>query len=225
MAHRGEGLLSRRCSGVALSLTGADGLGSQEHDAAAAAAAGRNDGKTAMHWAARNGCGGVLAYLLRLGGPGPLARDGTTPLHLACYGGHVAAVRCLLDANGEARPGGGIPAALTSTNNYGCGPAHWAALGGHVKMVEWLALRGVPLDTTQVRHVSSRERQREDCSRASAHVDWLWLAERRRGTRRCTRLSQSGTDRWRNSWSPGCRRQHWRLQMVVAALRASSRAS
>ena len=46
------------------------------------------DGRTAMHWAARNGKIEVMDYFLKSGvDVNVFTKDGTTPLMLACYGG------------------------------------------------------------------------------------------------------------------------------------------
>ena len=58
--------------------------------------------------------------------------DGTTPLHLACYGGHLAAAKLLVDEFG---------ADLHATNAYACSAAHWACMGrgsGTLGLVQWL---------------------------------------------------------------------------------------
>lgn len=94
----------------------------------------RRDGKTCLHYAARNGHLHCIRYLL-----GPLVQppadenrnrhiahmvdersgEGTTPLHLACYGGHPGAVRYLVEDLG---------ADPHATNDWGCTCAHWAAM-------------------------------------------------------------------------------------------------
>ena len=56
------------------------------------------------------------------------ARDGTTPLHLACFGGHVHMMRLLLEHGAD----------ITRVNGYACGTPHWVAMGGAVAAGEWL---------------------------------------------------------------------------------------
>lgn len=80
----------------------------------------RRDGKTCLHYAARNGKLPCVRYLLetqKLAVDEPSGED-TTALHMACYGGHPAVVQYFLDhgANGFA------------TNAWGCSAAHWAAM-------------------------------------------------------------------------------------------------
>ncbi len=101
-------------------------------DPLAAHAARKRDGKTALHWAARNGRVQVIKYLLsaKVGVNQDVpAADGTTPLHLALFGGHVAAATTLRDAGAD----------VAAANSWGCTVAHWAAMGGHVQAAEWVS--------------------------------------------------------------------------------------
>ena len=95
----------------------------------------RRDGKSCLHYAARNGHVHCIRYLLELEQsvrPGDenlrsyklhtvdeRSGEGTTPLHLACYGGHPRAVKHLVEEFG-ANP--------LSKNDWGCTCAHWAAM-------------------------------------------------------------------------------------------------
>ena len=45
--------------------------------------------------------------------------EGTTPLHLACYGGHLSTVQYLIEEEG---------ADATALNDWGCSCAHWVAM-------------------------------------------------------------------------------------------------
>ena len=72
----------------------------------------RRDGKSCLHWACRNGHNAVVAYLVdnlyssralhKLG-----TGDGTTPVHIACFGGMVDMLHflydryCMTDSSGE----------------------------------------------------------------------------------------------------------------------------
>ncbi len=93
----------------------------------------RRDGKTFLHYAARNGHTDCIRYLLKLessyqSGDGNTLKahtvdersgEGTTPLHLACYGGHPRAVKQLVEEFG---------ADPHANNDWGCTCAHWAAM-------------------------------------------------------------------------------------------------
>ena len=93
----------------------------------------RRDGKTCLHYAARNGHINCIRYLLQLKSPeqsedgnilnvhtvDERSGEGTTPLHLACYGGHPRAVKHLVEEFG---------ADPHANNDWGCTSAHWAAM-------------------------------------------------------------------------------------------------
>ena len=62
--------------------------------------------------------------------------DGTTPLHLACYGGHLTTIQLLVDT---------YNADLDRVNEWGCGVGHWTAMSIHsepstvVKVLDYLS--------------------------------------------------------------------------------------
>jgi len=86
----------------------------------------RRDGKTCLHYAARNGKIDCIQFLLEKKQYKHLCHevdeksgDGTTPLHLACYGGHPITVRYLIETYG---------ADVSIINDWGCSCSHWAAM-------------------------------------------------------------------------------------------------
>ena len=82
----------------------------------------RRDGKTSLHYAARNGHNTCIDLIMSRDDAPSVdipSGDGTTPLHLACYGGHVSTVRHLIEK---------YQANAHAVNEWACGTAHWAAM-------------------------------------------------------------------------------------------------
>lgn len=82
----------------------------------------RRDGKTSLHYAARNGHNECIDLILSRQDAPPVdvsSGDGTTPLHLACYGGHPSTVKHLIETH---------QANANALNEWGCGTAHWTAM-------------------------------------------------------------------------------------------------
>jgi len=85
----------------------------------------RRDGKTCLHYAARNGHVDCIRYLLKEQHQhthhdvDEKSGDGTTPLHLACYGGHPETVKYLVEMNG---------ADVKENNDWGCSCSHWIGM-------------------------------------------------------------------------------------------------
>ena len=93
-----------------------------------------DDGWTPQHLCAINGFAPCLKILLASGTQmnERLASDGSTPLMLAAYAGHTAAVTALLDAG----------ASLLTTCNRGFTALHYAASGGKTNICSLLVDRG-----------------------------------------------------------------------------------
>lgn len=82
----------------------------------------RRDGKTSLHYAARNGQNACIDLLLSRQDAPPVdipSGDGTTPLHMACYGGHPSTVKHLIQKHG---------ADVHAVNEWQCGSAHFVAM-------------------------------------------------------------------------------------------------
>lgn len=80
----------------------------------------RRDGKTCLHYAARNGRLDCVRYLIEKRGDAVDARsgDGTTPLHMACFGGAPSVVEYLTKQDAK----------VGAVNDWDCNAAHWTAM-------------------------------------------------------------------------------------------------
>lgn len=80
----------------------------------------RRDGKTCLHYASRNGHLHCVRYLVEdeRHDVNETSGDGTTPLHMACFGAHVDVANYLIGQGANAM----------ATNDWGCGTAHWIGM-------------------------------------------------------------------------------------------------
>ena len=106
----------------------------------------RRQGKTCMHYAARNGRLHVIQFLIDANKDDvdKPSGDGTTPLHLALYGGHLAAAQLLIQNGADPH----------ATNEWECGSAHWIAMtksssNDASELCDLLLKAGVPFDVAQ----------------------------------------------------------------------------
>lgn len=87
----------------------------------------KRDGKTCLHYAARNGHDHIIQHLLSfcemesssIIDVDTISNDLTTPLHLACYGGHSSTIHLLITT---------YKADLLKVNSWRCGIGHWLAM-------------------------------------------------------------------------------------------------
>ena len=133
----------------------------------------RRDGKTALHYAARNAQNNAIDVLMARANATSIdvtSNDGSTPLMLACYGGHLSTVKHLVDK---------YNANLFVTNDWNCGVSHWTAMSlGHsgerevTEICEYLAKKGVDFTYRQKQGHSPLHKA---ASKKNRHVIlWLW---------------------------------------------------
>jgi ankyrin repeat protein len=99
----------------------------------------QKDGRTALHWAARNGHLQVCRWLVRCGiSPDVRTHDGTAPLHWAVWQRRLDVCRWLVNEAG---------ADLHAQNSFGCNAIQWAAqtASDDLKMSKWLLVAGLDL--------------------------------------------------------------------------------
>jgi ankyrin repeat protein len=80
----------------------------------------RRDGKTCLHYSARNGHLDGVKFLVEEQGNSidEISGDGTTPFHMACFGGHCEVAEFFIGHNANVR----------AVNDWGCSAAHWAGM-------------------------------------------------------------------------------------------------
>lgn len=97
------------------------------------------DGRTALHWAARNGYTTVCRFLVGEGvDPDVETRDQTRPLHWAVWQARLETCRFLVCEAG---------ADIHARNAYGCNAVQWAAQTARDDegMCRWLRAQGLDL--------------------------------------------------------------------------------
>jgi len=88
----------------------------------------KREQKSALHWAARHGhihCVDLILSQFSFS-VDDAAGDGTTPLHYACYGGHLVVVQRLINLGADP----------TKCNDWGCDCSHWAAMSNSNESLE-----------------------------------------------------------------------------------------
>ena len=133
----------------------------------------RRDGKTCLHYAARNGHVNCIDYLIQKHGHvvDEVSGDGTTPFHLACFGGHLDAMKAFLEKH---------DCNATHANDFGCNAAHWLGMTKKGAESDTKAVRAM-CQLLQQHGVSFVERQKQGHSachkaaqRQNRHViEWL----------------------------------------------------
>lgn len=131
----------------------------------------RRDGKTCLHYSARNGHLDGVKFLVEEQGSSidEMSGDGTTPFHMACFGGHCEVAEFFIGQNANVR----------AVNDWGCSAAHWAGMTISKEVAQVRQLCNV----LQKAGVSFSERQKQGHSCAHKAAQKLnrsvieWMAE------------------------------------------------
>jgi ankyrin repeat protein len=131
----------------------------------------RRDGKTCLHYSARNGHLECITFLVEEQGHSIDERsgDGTTPFHMACFGGHCKVAEFFLKQGAN----------VHAVNDWGCSPAHWAGMTRSEDVAQVRQL----CNLLQKAGVSFSERQKQGHSCAHKAAQKLnrsvieWMAE------------------------------------------------
>jgi ankyrin repeat protein len=129
----------------------------------------RRDGKTCLHYSARNGHLDGVKFLVEEQGSSidEISGDGTTPFHMACFGGHCEVAEFFIGQNVNVR----------AVNDWGCSAAHWAGMtiSKEVSQVRQLCnvLRNAGVS------FSERQKQGHSCAHKAAQklnrsvIEWM----------------------------------------------------
>ena len=125
-----------------------------------------SSGQSVLHFAAQGGHVELVGWLVECGlDVNRGDADGYTPLHLAAGKGKLEAVHELLRLGGKA--------SMTKVAGTRGTPLHWAALGGHRKVMSVLLDEGCPIDV-----VSSSGQSVLHFAAGGGHVELVgWLVE------------------------------------------------
>lgn len=110
-----------------------------ESFSAPASAIDTKSGRNALHWAARYGRLSVAEWLVNEHAlkPTSITKDGTSPLHLAAWGGSREMCIWLVS----------MGANLEYRNKWKCNCVHFACLAGNIEVCKWLRSQGVDFST------------------------------------------------------------------------------
>ena len=137
-------------------------------------------GRTALHWAARNGHVDIIRYLVSEQGVPVDARtsEGTTAFALACWKGHLNAMRWLAE-NGKCSPG--------AVNTFGCNAAMWCVQGeANIDACEYVHSLGVSFrllnrNGHSAVHKAAQRGRRDICAWL---LGWEWRSDQKAARRR-----------------------------------------
>lgn len=133
----------------------------------------RRDGKTCLHYAARNGRVNCIHFLIQECGHlvDEISGDGTTPFHLACFGGHLNAMEVFLTR---------YCCSATHANDFGCNAAHWLGMTkkGEESDTETVRKMCRMLQTYQLNFVEPQKQGHSACHKAAQRqnkhvIQWL----------------------------------------------------
>jgi hypothetical protein len=129
----------------------------------------RRDGKTCLHYSARNGHLDGVKFLVEEQGNSidEISGDGTTPFHMACFGGHCEVAEFFIGQNVNVR----------AVNDWGCSAAHWAGMTISKEVAQVRQLCNV-LRKAGV-SFSERQKQGHSCAHKAAQklnrsvIEWM----------------------------------------------------
>jgi hypothetical protein len=129
----------------------------------------RRDGKTCLHYSARNGHLDGVKFLVEEQGNSidEISGDGTTPFHMACFGGHCEVAEFFIGQNANVR----------AVNDWGCSATHWAGMTISKEVAQVRQLCNV-LRKAGV-SFSERQKQGHSCAHKAAQklnrsvIEWM----------------------------------------------------
>ena len=139
-----------------------------------------DQGYTALHWAARNGCAEALEFLLEnAADPDSKSDISWTPLHLAAIEGHLYCARLLINAD----------ATIDAPDSTGLTPLQIAALNGRDGMCEYLIRKGANLE-----HKDDDGCTAQDHAQAASHQAVIALLQEHQSLINSQRLATTFRD-------------------------------
>jgi ankyrin repeat protein len=127
----------------------------------------RRDGKTCLHYAARNGHLDCIRFLIQERGCPVHVKsgDGTTPLHMACYGVHKKVVHYLIEKGAD----------VHQVNDWECSVAHWLAMSPLSNEDDMIALCQYLFQTHKVSFITAQRQGHTPIHKAAQKLNRTFL--------------------------------------------------